>query len=82
MDKKKKINVYSQTESQEIYFVDPEQKATQATEELFTKDDFLAVFDKDILTDMKEEKSAKGKKKNIGLTSVAVVVSEFVTQPH
>lgn len=61
MDKKKKININSQTQSQETFYVSSEQKATEAN--MLTSDDFLIFLDKVILTDKTEEKSAKGKKK-------------------
>jgi hypothetical protein len=63
MDKKRKVKIDSQTQSQEAYSVDFEQKATAATENIFTKDDFLGFLDKVILTDKTEEKSATGRKK-------------------
>lgn len=63
MDNKKKINIDSQTQAQETFYISSEQKATEATEELFTKDEFLTFIDKVSLTDSLKEESTKRKKK-------------------
>lgn len=64
MDKKKKININSQTQSQETISFSSDQKASEVN--LLTKDDTLIFLDRVILTDKMEEKSTKGKKKESG----------------
>jgi len=62
MPKKITVNLDAHTSSQKTFIVDPHQNSANTIEDLFTKEDFLEVLDKVILTPVEKSSSKETKK--------------------